>query len=207
MIQPRLISRDSNTGDRHVYSCSNNYYFLFYIPAALVPCSAAEPDSNHQAQTAAGEVEYLHRGLREISVSGTAFIPNDSPADTFGLIALRGGYFISRNSEVGVDTTLFAYSRIQDAYLSGFYRLHFPAKGRKLIPFVGVAAGSNIVHFEFWGGAHPTLIAKGEAGLKYVLGKRFTLDAAYNLMYRRNSEVGFTSKTSSVVTVGFSWGF
>ncbi len=175
--------------------------------ATLAPCSAAEPDTKQQAPAAAGEEEYLRRGLRELSLSGTAFIPHDSPADSFGVVAVRGGYFLSKRSEVGVDSTLFAYSQIQDAYLSGFYRLHFPMKGRRLIPFAGVAAGSNIVHYSFWGGSNPTFIGKGEVGVKYALGKRFALDAAYNLMYRRNPEVGFTSETSSIVTFGFSWGF
>ena len=50
---------------------------------------------------------------------------HDSPEDLFGVVAIRGGYYIAKKRQVGVDAAVFAYSRIQDTYVSGFYRYIF----------------------------------------------------------------------------------
>lgn len=145
----------------------------------------------------------LPRGTRELGLSGTIYVTHDSPEDLFGVITLRGGYYVAKKQQVGIDATVFAYSRIQDTYLSGFYRYVFAGTERRLAPFVGGSAGANISHFYYIGSQH-SLIVRGEVGVRYLMTSKFSLDVAYNLMYRRNATVGFTGTTSSILTFGFS---
>ena len=148
----------------------------------------------------------LPRGAREIGLSGTIYVTHDSPEDLFGVVTLRGGYYIANRQQVGVDATVFAYSRVQDTYLSGFYRYFFARRERRLAPFVGASAGANVARFNYWGGQN-SLIARGEVGVRYMLTNKFGFDAAYNLMYRRDTDFGLTGSTSSILTFGFSHTF
>jgi hypothetical protein len=148
----------------------------------------------------------LPRGTRELGLSGTVYVSHDSPADVFGVIAARFGIYAFRNHQFGADTTVFAYSRIQDIYLSGFYRYSFARPERRLAPFVGAAAGANIAHFDYLGtGRSP--IVKAQGGVRYFFSGKLSLDIGYDLMWRRQSAMGFTGKTSSIVTFGFSKNF
>jgi hypothetical protein len=142
----------------------------------------------------------------DLNLSGSAYVPHDSPSDTFGVVTARAGYFLNARNEVGLDSTLFAYSRVQDVYMAGFYRFYFQPKAGRWTPFAGAGAGSNIVHYGYWG-TNRTLIAKGEAGVRYLVTPRVAVDLAYNLMYRRNADVGFTGNYTSVVTFGVAWRF
>jgi len=165
---------------------------LVVLSIALVPALVS----------AAGDPP-LPRGAKEIGVSGVVYVTHDSPQDLFGVASGRFGYYFAGNHEVGVDGTVFAYSRIQDVYLSGFYRYVWARPQRRLAPFFGAGAGANLSHFEFFGSQH-SLIAKGEAGLRIFMGRRWALDVAYNLMYRNNTEFGFTGTTSSILSFGFA---
>ena len=151
----------------------------------------------------AGDVTPLSRGSKEIGLDGIVYVSHDSPQDLFGVATGRFGYYVAGNHQVGVDATLFAYSRIQDLYLSGDYRYVMAKSERKWAPFFGAGAGANVSHFDFFGSQH-SLIAKGEAGLRVFMGRRFALDIAYNLMYREHTDFGFTGTTSSILMFGFS---
>jgi hypothetical protein len=148
----------------------------------------------------------LPRGTREVGLSGIVYVTHDSPEDLFGLITVRGGYYIAKRQQVGIDATVFAYSRIQDTYLSGFYRYVFAGGERRLAPFVGAAAGANLSHFDVYGSQH-SLIVRGEAGVRYMMSGKWGLDVSYNLMYRRHAVEGLTGAATSVLTFGFarSW--
>lgn len=155
---------------------------------ALV-CAAADPP--------------LPGNTKEIGVSGVIYVTHDSPQDLFGVVTGRFGYYVARNNEVGVDATVFAYSRIQDVYLSGFYRYVFARPEHRLAPFVGAGLGANVSYFDYFG-SQRSLIAKGEAGLRFFMGRGCALDVAYNFMYRNHTEFGFTGTTSSILTFGFA---
>jgi len=151
----------------------------------------------------AADYSLLPRGTREIGLSGIAYVTHDSPEDIFGVVTFRGGYYVAKNHQVGVDATLFAYSRIQDAYLSGFYRYVFAGHERRLCPFVGAAAGANVSHFEYIPTGRSLLIS-GEAGVRYRMTRAFSFDVTYDLMYRRNGSFGLTGRTTSVLKFGFA---
>ncbi len=119
------------------------------------------------------------------------------------MATLRGGCYFAKKQEVGIDATVFAYSRIQDAYLSGYYRYVFAGGERRVAPFVGASAGANVSQFNYVGSGR-SLIVRGEVGVRFLMTSKFSLDVAYNLMYRRNATVGLTGTTSSIVTFGFS---
>ena len=155
------------------------------------------------ALSCAADVSNLSRGTKEIGLSGTIYVSHDSPEDVFGVATFRGGVYVAKRHLVGVDATVFAYSRIQDTYLSGFYRYIFGGREGRVVPFVGASAGSNLSHFDYFGTQH-SLIVRGEVGVRFLMTSRFSLDVAYNLMYRRDDTMGFTGKTASVVTFGFS---
>jgi hypothetical protein len=146
---------------------------------------------------------YLPRGARELSLSGAAYVSHDSPADVFGVLTGRFGVYAWRNHEVGVDATVFAYSRIQDIYVSGFYRYTFARSEHRLAPYAGVAVGANINHFDYFGGGH-SLIVKPQVGIRYFLTGKVTFDLGYDLMFRRETTYSLTGKTSSILTFGFS---
>lgn len=151
----------------------------------------------------AADEPLLPRGTRELGLNGTVFVSHDSPEDLFGVAAARGGYYLAKNQQVGADATVFAYSRIQDLYLSGFYRYIFAGTDRHLAPYAGVAVGANVAQFSQVG-SERSLIAKGQAGVRCFMGRKFSLDIGYDLMYRRHREIGFTGRTTSILTFGFS---
>ena len=167
--------------------------FAFFLCATVAFCATCH----------ASDDSPLPRGAREIAVSGTAYVTHDSPQDIFGVVTFRGGYYVANKQQVGIDTTVFAYSRSQDLYLGGYYRYLFARGERRLVPFVGGGAGANLVHFDYVGEQH-SLIVQGQAGLRYMLPRGFAFDVTYNLMYRKNATIGFTGTTSSVLTFGFS---
>lgn len=155
------------------------------------------------ALSAAPADDPLPRGSWEVELSGTAYVPHDIPADTFGVAIGRFGRYLARNQEVGVDATLFAYSQVEDLYLSGFYRYVFARPGHRLAPFAGAAAGANVARFSNFG-SEQSFIAKAEGGLRIFVGGRFAFDVSYNYMYRRKTEFGFTGTNSSILTFGFA---
>ena len=146
---------------------------------------------------------YLPRGARELSLSGAAYVSHDSPADVFGVLCGRFGVYAWRNHELGVDATVFAYSRIQDIYVSGFYRYTFARSERRLAPYVGVAVGANVEHFDYFATGR-SLIVKPQVGVRYFLAGKISFDLGYDLMFRRETAYSLTGKTSSILTFGFS---
>jgi hypothetical protein len=40
----------------------------------------------------------LKRGAREVGANGTNYVTHDSPEDPFGVICLRGGYYVAKTS-------------------------------------------------------------------------------------------------------------
>jgi hypothetical protein len=159
------------------------------------------------AAAAAGDEPGLGRGRKEFSVSGALFAPNRTVADTAGVISGRFGYYLARHSQVGVDSTLLVFSRTTTVYAAGYYRFVMLREGRRLVPFVGGAAGSNVTSFYYWGGTEHRLLVKGEAGLRIRVAPRTGFDLAYNLMYLRGAGSGFVQTTTSVVSFGFSHAF
>ncbi len=159
------------------------------------------------ATALAADEEGIRRGLKEFSAQGALFTPNSSAFDTAGMLSGRFGYYLARHSQVGVEGTFLVYSRVTDLYASGFYRFFLVKEGRRLVPFVGAAAGSNVLSFYYWGGTTHRLLVKGEAGLRIRVAPRTGFDVAYNLMYLRGSGNGFAQTTTSVVSFGFSHAF
>src|SRR5262245_60888247 len=102
----------------------------------------------------AADDSILPRGTRELGLSGIAFVTHDSPQDLFGVATARAGYYVAARHQIGVDATVFAYSRIQDTYLSGFYRYVHARGDRRIAPFAGAAAGTNLSHFDQFGTQH-----------------------------------------------------
>ena len=154
-------------------------------------------------RSSAEEIPVPERDARELGLNGTLYVTHDSPEDLFGVVTVRGGYYVARKQQVGIDATLFAYSRIQDAYVGGYYRYLFARPDRRLAPFFGISAGANVSQFAYVGSQH-SLIVKGELGVRYRMTRQVGLDVAYNLMYRRQNDMGFTGSTTSVITFGFS---
>ena len=115
------------------------------------------------ALSSAGDNSTLERGTKELGLSGTVYVTHDSPADLFGVVGIRGGYYFARRQQVGVDATVFAYSRIQDTYLSGFYRYIFAGSERRLAPFLGESAGANVAHFNYVGSEHSLIMREKQA--------------------------------------------
>jgi len=147
--------------------------------------------------------EAFARGRKDVALSGSIYLTHDSPADSFGLVTGRAGYFFAKNQEAGLDATLFAYSRTQDLYLNGFYRYYFAQPGRKLVPFLGASAGSNVLHLDYFG-RHSGLLVGGEGGVRLRLSERSSFEVGYHLLYRRQGLVSMLGKTSSLVTFGFA---
>ena len=145
----------------------------------------------------------FRRGAREIGLSGIAFVSHDSPEDAFGVMSVRAGVYVAKNQQVGIAGTLFAYSRVQDTYLTGYYRYLLLRGEHRVAPFVGAGIGANLSHLNFLGTWH-SMIATGEGGVRFLLPGRFSFDLAYNLMYRRETTMSFTGRTASVVTFGFA---
>ncbi len=158
------------------------------------------------ALSCAAQDSGLPRGVKEIGLSGAAYVTHDSPADVFGFVTGRFGIYAARNHQVGVDATMFAYSRTQDVYLSGFYRYTFARSERRLAPYVGGAIGSNLTHFDYID-TERALILKAQAGIRYFLAAKLSLDIGYDLMFRRHTTYSLTGRTSSLMTFGFSKGF
>jgi len=145
----------------------------------------------------------LPGGTKEIGLSGIVYVTHDSPEDLFGVATGRFGYYVARNHQVGVDATVFAYSRIQDVYTSGYYRYVWAKSQRRWAPFFGGGVGANVSHFASFG-SQRSLIAKGEAGVRLFMSRGFGFDISYNFMYRNNTDFGFTGTTSSILTFGFA---
>src|SRR5581483_7308211 len=116
----------------------------------------------------AGDITPLSRGSKEIGLSGIVYVSHDSPQDLFGVATGRFGYYVAGNHQVAMDATVFAYSRIQDVYLSGDYRYVMARREHRLAPFFGGGVGANVSHFDFFG-SQRSLIAKGEAGLRFFM--------------------------------------
>jgi hypothetical protein len=155
------------------------------------------------ALSCAGDDSLLPRGSKEIGLSGTVFVTHDSPEDLFGVVTVRGGYYVAGRHQVGIGGTVFAYSRVQDAYLTGFYRYVLTGGERRIAPFVGASAGANVSQFNYVGSQH-SLILCGELGVRYRMSDKFAFDVSYNLMYRKDAGLGFTGTTSSILTFGFA---
>jgi hypothetical protein len=145
----------------------------------------------------------LTRGARELALSGAVYLPHDSPADSFGMIAARLGVYVALHHQLGVDATTIAYSRIQDVYLSGFYRCTLARPERRLAPYFGAAFGANVAHFDALPAQHAAIV-KAQAGIRYFFTERASLDFGYDLMYRRPTMFSLTGRTSSILTFGFS---
>ena len=150
----------------------------------------------------AADEPQLPRGTRELALNGAIYVTHDAPEDLFGTVTVRGGYYFARNHQVGAAATVFAYSRIQDVYLSGYYRYVFAGAGRHFAPYLGAAAGANVARFNQIGGEH-SLIVMGQAGIRCLITPKSALDIGYDFMYRNNAEIGFTGTTSSILTFGF----
>ena len=171
---------------------------MLRLPVFLLSATLLLP-----AAACAADLLPLERGARDIGLSGTVYVTHDSPQDLFGFIDFRGGYYVARGQQLGVGATVFAYSRVQDMYMSGFYRYMLTKGDRRLVPFVGASAGANVSHFDQFGTGR-SLMVRGEMGVRYLPGGKCAFDVAYNFMWRDKATVGFTGPTTSILTFGIS---
>lgn len=162
-------------------------------------------------QRSAGAVgDYIAKGYKEVNIFGTVIIPHASASDATGAASGRFGYYIARNSLVGVDFTVLATNGYQFYMPGGFYRYVQHTANPRFLPFFGGEAGAAVQHLNagFFGSATSSVFAaKAEAGIKYFLAQHISFELAYNLIYLRVSGGDFKDSTESLVGFGFAYTF
>lgn len=146
---------------------------------------------------------YQGRGMKDVGLAATAFVPHSSPSDAFGLVALESGYFVTRGSLVGADIDAFFDQSGQDVFITGEYRYFFGKQTNKILPYLGGGAGGNVYHIS-GEGSSGNLLAEGGGGVRIFVARHVAIDIGYSLYYIHMSGVGFKDSSFSVVSVGFA---
>lgn len=146
---------------------------------------------------------YQTAGMWNIGLSAAAFIPHYDPSQTFGLVSLETGYFVTRGSLIGADISAFFDGGSQDIFLAGKYRYFFGKATNKILPYLGGGAGGNIAHASGFGTAG-NFLAEGGAGVRVFLAPHVAIDIGYSLEYVHVSGLGFKDSSFSLVTIGFA---
>jgi len=146
------------------------------------------------------EESYLHKGAKEIDFVGGGIIAGSSAAKSLGLASVMGDTFLSRGNMIGAGVYT---SGVQEVFVSGLYRYFVKTSDPKLFPFVGAAAGANVVHLSDSLTSH-NYLGKGEIGLRYFPMRHIALDVSYGLQYLHSRGAGFADSTSSAISVGFA---
>jgi hypothetical protein len=155
--------------------------------------------------------EFIERGRKDIALSGTVVVPHSATSLTSGFGSFRLGYYVARNSLVGVDVSVAASNDAQLYIPSGFYRYLQHTRNPRFFPFVGAAAGGLIAHGSsslFGTGITDSVFAtRAEAGIKYFVAQNVSFDTAYNLLYAHIGGAGFKDSSASLLVFGFSLTF
>lgn len=146
------------------------------------------------------------QGDKEVAVNGAFIVPHDDPSGANGQGDFKMGDYFRKNDLVGVESLAFVAKGYDEVFQSGFYRHLVPTKNPRLFPFVGASAGVDLTRSSGAPMGH-VLLAKGEVGVKYFLGRRFAIETAYNFEYQRNPGQTFSQNSDSVILFGFSYIF
>lgn len=186
-------------------------------PAGVQPAPTARPVDISVPRNTSILNEYIHRGSREVGVSGTVIIPHAYPAASIGVIDTDFGYYIARHSLVGAQALVLATSAAQAYVLMGRYRYLQHTGNPRLYPFVGVSAGAAIGHsggsitingdrYDL-SGTQSQFLTRAEAGIKYFVADHVSFETAYNLLYARVADVDFKDSSASMITFGLAFTF
>ena len=147
--------------------------------------------------------EYQGRGMWDVGFQGSVSIPHASASAYVGFAEGSVGYFVARKSEVGFAASGVLIQGYKDVVLGGFYRQYLVSGEKRVIPYVGAAAGGDIVHFS-GSGTNGNFAAIGQGGLRMFVTKHVAVDVGYNLVYVRINGLGFKDSSLSQVSVGFA---
>ena len=173
------------------------------VPSPAAPSSRTSAGGGPPAQTQSTSDSYQGRGMWDIGLSATAFIPHASPSDAFGLVNAEVGYFVTRGSLLSGAISAFFTGGAQDYFMVGSYRYFFGKGTSRILPYVGGGAGGNVAHAGGLGTAG-NFLAQGGGGLRFFLAQHVAIDVGYNLDYIHVSGVGFKDSSYSVVSIGFA---
>ncbi|HEV2991211.1 MAG TPA: hypothetical protein VG759_22420 [Candidatus Angelobacter sp.] len=146
------------------------------------------------------------KGDSELGMNGAITISHSDPGNTSGDVTVSYGYYFTKKDLVGFDTLTILSKDLQDVFLQGRYRHLFPTGNPKIFPFVGAAAGVEIIHTggALGGGTQHPFVGTGEAGVKFFVSQRTALEIAYNLQYIHNANGSFADNSQSLITFGFT---
>lgn len=146
------------------------------------------------------------KGDSELGMNGSVIIQNSDIASTSGDVTLSYGHYFTKNDLVGTDTLTVLGKDFQNVFAQGRYRHLFPTANPKVFPFVGAAAGVELIHLggALGGGTQHPFVGTGEAGVKFYVSQRTALEVAYNLQYIHNSTGTFATNSQSLITFGFT---
>jgi hypothetical protein len=160
-----------------------------------------ELKNGYIAETAKeAEESYLHKGAKEIDFVGGGIIAGSSTMKSLGLASVTADTFLSRGNMIGAGVYT---SGVQQVFVSGLYRYFVKTGDPKLFPFIGAAAGANVVHLSDSLTSH-NYLGKGEIGLRYFAMRHIALDVSYGLQYLHSRGAGFAESASSAISFGFA---
>ena len=182
------------------------------ISLALLICASA------LAQLGSLSDPYIDRGKIELGFSGNVTIPHSNAGATSGNLQVDGGYYVSRHSLIGGEVGISGSSGAQTYALAGHYRYLFHTHNPKLFPFLGGSPGLGIAHLSSGNPlvgpqrsvTNTRFTFRGEAGLKYFVARNVSVEAAYNLHYVLNTNLGSlpgTSASASALVFGLAFTF
>jgi hypothetical protein len=171
--------------------------------AQAAPPPKATPPSRQVNPRISATDEYQGRGVWDVGFQGSVSIPHASASAYVGFAEGSVGYFVARKSEVGFAASGVFIQGYKDVVLGGFYRQYLVSGEKRVIPYVGAAAGADIVHYSV-SGTNGNFAAIGQGGLRMFVTKHVALDVGYNLVYVRINGLGFKDSSLSQVSVGFA---
>jgi hypothetical protein len=147
--------------------------------------------------------EYQGRGMWDVNFQGSVSIPHASASAYNGFAEGSAGYFVASKSEIGFAASGIFLQPLKDIVLGGYYRQYLRSGRNRVIPFVGAAAGSSIIHVSGFG-TQGNFAAIGETGLRMFLAKHVAVEVGYKLVYVHVDGAGFKDSSLSQVSFGFA---
>lgn len=141
-------------------------------------------------------------GMLDLNFQGSVLIPH-AGSSTTGFISANLGYFLSRGNEIGLGVSGLFVPGGREVILGGFYRYYFPTGNARILPFVGIGAGGDLVHTTLFGNDNH-FAALAQAGLRTFVTKHVAIEAGYTLVYVRVKGVPFQDSSASQIAVGFA---
>lgn len=167
------------------------------------PTTVASPRQVSPPASFSATDQYQGRGMWDLGFQGSILIPHASASAYEGFAQGSVGYFVSRKSEVGFSASGVFLQGYKDVVLGGFYRQYLLSGEKRVIPYVGGAAGADVVHLSGVG-TNGNFAALGEGGVRMFVTKHVAVDVGYSLVYVHIDGLGFKDSSLSQVSVGFA---